>query len=189
MTGDRDKRTATAAVVVAVAAFAAVQSYSHIYDLARDHGQRGIVGALVPLSVDGLILAAALILSQPSAPRVLARVMLWSGIGATMGANVIYGLGYGVLGALLSAWPAYAFIGGVEMLTGMVRRERTRPATAALSNGHGAPEGGQEAARIFAGDLASGEVPSVRRVRREMHVGQPRAQEVHAYLSTLARTQ
>lgn len=39
MTGDRLIRTATAAVVVAVAAFAAVVSYSHIYDLGRAHGQ------------------------------------------------------------------------------------------------------------------------------------------------------
>jgi predicted small integral membrane protein len=39
VTGDRLIRTATAAVVVAVAAFAAVVSYSHIYDLGRAHGQ------------------------------------------------------------------------------------------------------------------------------------------------------
>jgi predicted small integral membrane protein len=36
-------RFATAAVVCAVAAFAAVVSYSHIYGLARDHGREGVM--------------------------------------------------------------------------------------------------------------------------------------------------
>jgi hypothetical protein len=56
----------------------------------------------------------------------------------------------------------------------------------APGNGSAAPEGGQEAARLYAAELARGEVPSIRRVRREMHVGQPRAQEVRAYLAALA---
>ena len=57
MTGDRMIRLATAAVVCAVAAFAAVVSYSHIYGLGRVHGQDGTAARLLPLSVDGLILA------------------------------------------------------------------------------------------------------------------------------------
>ncbi len=60
MTGDRVIRFATAVVVCAVAAFAAVVSYSHIYGLGRAHGQDGTAARLLPLSVDGLILAASL---------------------------------------------------------------------------------------------------------------------------------
>jgi len=41
VTGDRVIRLATAAMVCAVAAFAAVVSYSHIYGLGRAHGQDG----------------------------------------------------------------------------------------------------------------------------------------------------
>ena len=41
VSGDRLIRVATAAVVCAVAAFAAVVSYSHIYGLGRAHGQDG----------------------------------------------------------------------------------------------------------------------------------------------------
>ena len=37
------------------------------------------------------------------------------GIAATIGANIAYGAGYGLLGALISAWPAVAFIGSVEI--------------------------------------------------------------------------
>ena len=42
-------------------------------------------------------------------------------------------------------------------------------------------------AEPFAEDLARGEVPSLRRIRAELHVGQPKAQEVQARLSALAR--
>jgi hypothetical protein len=55
VSGDRVIRFATAAVVCAVAAFAAVVSYSHIYGLGRAHGQDGTTARLLPLSVDGLI--------------------------------------------------------------------------------------------------------------------------------------
>jgi hypothetical protein len=111
-------RFATAAVVCAVAAFAAVVSYSHIYGLGRMHGQDGTAARLLPLSVDGLILAASLVLSHEArndrdAPR-LARFMLWLGSAATIGANIAYGAGYGLLGALISAWPAVAFNGSVR---------------------------------------------------------------------------
>ena len=102
MTGDRVIRFTTAAVVCAVAAFAAVVSYSHIYGLGRAHGQDGTAARLLPLSVDGLILAASLVLlhearNDRDAPA-LARFMLWLGIGATIGANIAYGAGYGLLG-------------------------------------------------------------------------------------------
>ena len=125
-------RFTTAAVVCAVAAFAAVVSYSHIYGLGRAHGQDGTAARLLPLSVDGLILAASLVLLHEArngrdAPG-LARFMLWLGIGATIGAKIAYGAGYGLLGALISAWPAVAFIGTVEIAMQQVRRAPARHA-------------------------------------------------------------
>jgi hypothetical protein len=103
-------------------------SYSHIYGLGRAHGQDGAAARLLPLSVDGLILAASLVLLHEArngrgAPR-LARLMLWLGIGATIGANIAFGAEYGLLGALISAWPAVAFIGSVEIAMQQVRRSR-----------------------------------------------------------------
>ena len=128
MNGDKLIRTAMTAVVVAVAGFAAVVSYSHIYGLGRAHGQVGAAARLLPLSVDGLIVAASLVLLHEArngrgAPR-LARVMLWLGIAATVGANVAFGVRFGPLGAVISAWPAVAFIGAVEMAMQLVRRAR-----------------------------------------------------------------
>ncbi len=49
MTGDRLIRIAAAGVVAAVAAFAAVVSYSHIYDLGRGHGGSVLAARLLPL--------------------------------------------------------------------------------------------------------------------------------------------
>lgn len=125
MSDGRSIRWATAAVVVAVAVFAAIVSYTHIFELGRAHGQFGTAGRLLPLSVDGLILAASLVMLHEArqgrgAPR-LARCMLILGVAATVGANVAYGAVYGPLGALISAWPAVAFIGSAEMLIALIR--------------------------------------------------------------------
>jgi Protein of unknown function (DUF2637) len=194
--GDRLIRIAAAGVVAAVAAFAAVVSYSHIYDLGRGHGGSVLAARLLPLSVDGLILAMSLVMLHEArngrpAP-VLARCMLALGVTATLAANVAYGAAYGAVGAVIWAWPAVAFVGAVEVDLLLVRSARSTPAPvavpAALGNGHAVPEGGAEAAELYAAELTRGEVPSVRRVRREMHLGQPRAQQVHAYLSALTRT-
>jgi hypothetical protein len=129
LTGDRAIRALTAAVVLAVAAFAAVVSYSHIYDLGRAHGQAGTAARLLPLSVDGLILAASLVLlheaRQGGRAPILARLMLALGVSATVGANVAYGMAFGPLGALISAWPAVAFIGSAEMALSMIRSSRS----------------------------------------------------------------
>ena len=83
--------------------------------------------------MDGLILAASLVLlhearNDRDAPR-LARLMLWLGIAATIGANIAYGAGYGLLGALISAWPAVAFIGAIEIATQVRRARAPRAAT------------------------------------------------------------
>ena len=126
---DNAIRVMTTFAVLVVAGIAAVVSYSHIYGLGRAHGQDGTAARLLPVSVDGLILAASLVLLHEArngraAPR-LARFMLWLGIGATIGANIAYGAGYGLLGALISAWPAIGFIGAAEMAISMMRRSRT----------------------------------------------------------------
>jgi hypothetical protein len=56
--------------------------------------------------------------------------MLGLGVAATVAANVAYGSAFGVLGAVISAWPAVAFIGSVEMAMGLVRATRSAPGAA-----------------------------------------------------------
>jgi hypothetical protein len=44
----------------------------------------------------------------------------------------------------------------------------------------------ERAREVFAEQLAAGQIPSVRRLRAGLRVGQPRAKEVHAHLNALA---
>jgi pheromone shutdown protein TraB len=107
---DRLIRFATALAGATVAAVAAVISYRHAYDLVSTHGESGVTARLVPFTVDGLILAASMLIldanrhRQPVPP--LARWCLAAGVLATIGANLAHGLSHGPIGALVSAWPA-----------------------------------------------------------------------------------
>jgi hypothetical protein len=139
-----------------------VVSYSHIYGLGRAHGQDGTAARLLPLSVDGLIVAASLVLlhearNDRDAPG-LARFMLWLGIAATIGANVAFGAGYGLLGALISAWPAVAFIGAVEIAMQQVRRARAPRAAVSGSEVPEVPGDVEQAVRAaYAASVAAGQ--------------------------------
>ena len=140
-----DLRWVVYLTAAAVAAFAFIVSYSHIYDLGRKHAQSGTAARLLPLSVDLLIVAASLVLfiqsreRRPGAwlARWMPRLVLWAGIGATMGANVAYGLPHGWLAAVISGWPGAAFIGVVEMVMVTVRVPVPVPVPVPVAaNGH-----------------------------------------------------
>jgi hypothetical protein len=129
---DRWIRRGTAAAVLFVAAIAATVSFIHIRDLAATHGQTQLAAVLLPFSIDGTVVASSLVLLRAARLRLaapwLAQVMLLSSVLATLAANVAYGAASGVTGALISGWPAYAFIGCAEMSILMVRRTaRTTP--------------------------------------------------------------
>jgi hypothetical protein len=180
VTGDRLIRCATATVVLAVAGFAAVVSYSHIYDLGHSHGQDGTAARLLPLSVDGLILAASLVLLHEArngrAAPGLARVMLWLGITATVGANIAYGVTNGLLGALISAWLAVAFIGAVEMVMQLVRRARGPRAAA---TGPVVPGDAEQAARAaYAVSVTAGEPLSQRAIAERFGISRRKASQL-----------
>jgi len=126
---DRLIRITTALAVATVAAVAAVISYRHAYELVSAHGESGLTARLLPFTVDGLILAASMLIldasrhHQPVPP--LAQWCLGAGIAATIGANLAHGLGHGPIGALVSAWPALALAGSFELLMTLIRTERT----------------------------------------------------------------
>jgi hypothetical protein len=114
-------RITTALAVAAAAAVAAVISYRHAYELVTTHRETGLTAKLLSFTVDGLILAASMLIldgsrhHQPVAP--LARWCLGAGIGA----NLAHGLGHGPIGALVSAWPALA--GSFELLMTLIRTQ------------------------------------------------------------------
>jgi Protein of unknown function (DUF2637) len=116
----------TSAAVLGVGVIAAVISFLHIEHLSATHGQTPLASYLLPLSIDGDVVASSLTMlraawKQQAAPW-LGRGMLLAGVGATLAANVAYGLGSGVEGALISGWPALAFIGCAEMAIMSARR-------------------------------------------------------------------
>jgi Protein of unknown function (DUF2637) len=172
--------------VVGVAAVAAVASYEHAYALVRAHGEAGWTGRLVPLTVDGLIYASSMVMldsARRKAPvPALARWLLGLGIAATLAANVAHGLGHGPVGAAVAAWPAVALVGSYELLMVVIRSSQVGPGCA--SGCAGIPDPLQEqAAEVFAEQLAADRVPSVRAIRAQLHVGQPRAQRLRDYLA------
>ena len=192
MTGDKTIRAATAAVVVAVAGFAAVQSYSHIYSLAAGHGQDRLDSALLPLSVDGLILAASLVLLHAArgarpAGR-LAYFALWLGIGATIGANAAYGWPYGPLGIASSTWPALSFVLAVHVAMGAIKRARPgirqpladyQPEITPRGDSGGVPSDVVEAAKAsMAATVAAGNPWSVNQLQQQFSLTRAQATKV-----------
>jgi Protein of unknown function (DUF2637) len=131
--GDSFLRVSTAAAVLLVAFIAAVVSFIHIEQLAVTHGQTWLAAVLLPVSIDGTVAAASLVMLRAARRDMgtpwLARTMLGLAVAATLAANIGYGLPYGVPGALLSGWPAVAFVGCAEMAIGMVRRISRAPRT------------------------------------------------------------
>ncbi len=122
--------------VVAVAGVAAYISYWHAVEVVTRHGEQAVRGHLYPVVIDGIIVAASMVVldaarHREGAPK-LAWSLLLSGIGVTLAANVAFGVTYGLAGALWAAWPALAFVGCYELLMMLVRaaarRSQTGPA-------------------------------------------------------------
>jgi Protein of unknown function (DUF2637) len=212
---DTATRKITTGIVVAVGLFAGGDSYSHIFHLAREHHQDVMSAALVPLAGDGLVVAASatmLAAARNGKPVPLrARLMMLGGIGATIAANVAYGLPQGATGAFLSVWAVAAYIGCMELLTwmrenlGMQPRKTARTASAAPSASASgsadadAPEDELKDRRerrtrqpvadlLRAAEAAFTDrtaVPSLRDIQGAMSIGQARAQIVQGHLKSL----
>lgn len=232
---DRFTRVSAAATVVVIGAIAAYISYMHALDVATDHGETGTTGKLLPLTIDGLVYVASMVLLDAARRGVpapaLARLALTLGIGATVAVNVLHGVEHGVIGALIAAWPAVTLVVAVELLMGMIRRgqdenpsldestfagqgvsepldipdgyarwdeieparetlvtalpEKSHDVTNRKSHDATNPDLAPVIATArdrFAETLATGAVPSVRALRRELHIGHPRAVRVRQAL-------
>jgi len=184
---DRVIRWSTAGAVVGVAAVAAVASYEHAWDLVRAHGEAGWTARLVPLTVDGLVYASSMVMLEAARRKtqvpMLARWLLGLGIAATLAANVAHGLGHGLVGAAVAAWPAIALVGSYELLMMVIRGSQAVPDGVAGKAEVRDPLQ-EQVVEVFAGQLAADRVPSVRAIRAQFHVGQPRAQRLRNYLAT-----
>lgn len=192
MAVDRVIRWTTAGAVVGVAAVAAVASYEHAYALVQAHGEAGWTGRLVPLTVDGLIYASSMVMLDSARRKMpvqaLARWLLGLGITATLAANVAHGLGHGVLGAAVAAWPAVALVGSYELLMVIIRGAQVQDGADDTASTVREDPLNEQATQLFADELAAACVPSIRVIRSRLHVGQPRAQRIRTHLIALAST-
>lgn len=78
--------------------------------------------------------------------------------------------------------PAVALVGSYEPLM-MVIRSSQIPGDDASGTEDDADPLREQAAQLFAEQLAADRVPSVRAIRAQLHVGQPRAQRLRDYLA------
>jgi len=175
---DRIIRWTTAVAVIGVAAVAAVVSYEHADDLVRAHGETGWRARLIPLTVDGLIYASSMVMLDSARRGIrvpaLARWLLGLGIVATLAANVAHGLGRGLIGAAVGAWPAIVLVGSYELLMMVIRNSQVG-VKEAPETGHDTDPLQDRAVELFAGELTADRIPSVRTIRAQPHVGQSRA--------------
>lgn len=118
-------RRATSASVVVVGAIAAYVSYLHMHAVALRYGEDRVTAAVIPVSVDGLILAASMtLLGDSRAGRRrgwLSSVLLSVGCAASLAANMLHADAT-VVARLIAAWPAVALIGSYELLMRQIRQ-------------------------------------------------------------------
>jgi hypothetical protein len=165
---DRVIRWSTAVAVLGVAAVAAVAPYEHAYDLVRAHGEAGWTARMVPLTVDGLIYASSMVMldsvRRTMPVPALARWLLGLGIAATLAANVAHGLGHGLAGAAVAAWPAVALNGSYELLIMGIRGSQV-PVGCTPGSADDADPLQEQASQVFAEQLAADKVHSIRAIR------------------------
>jgi hypothetical protein len=116
-------RWTTTGAVLAVALVAAVASYEHMRALAELAGE-GWRAWLLPISVDGLAVAASMTMlvrrraGQPSGALAWAALLL--GLGASLAANVAAAEPT-VQGRLVAAWPPVALLLSYELLMQQIK--------------------------------------------------------------------
>ncbi|SNS61239.1 Protein of unknown function [Asanoa hainanensis] len=124
------RRIASILGTVAVTTIAAVASYDHMHELALSAGQSPALAAMLPLSVDGLVLVATVALGDGRRHRGSAWVALAVGVAASLAANVM-AADASPVSRVVSAWPAVALLLTVEVLARSGRTPATAtPATA-----------------------------------------------------------
>lgn len=185
--GDCLIRWAATVSVVLVTAIAAVISYGHARELVIRYGVTGLTADAMPLTVDGLVATCSLVIVDCARHARHAPWHAWAllitGACATVAANVAAGLSHGIVGAIIAGWPALVACGCFELL--IRQRKITRPA-AAVPQAVPEPTADpalDKARKLYASRVASGRLPSIRDIKRDLHVGSDRAGAIQAALA------
>ncbi|WP_261574943.1 DUF2637 domain-containing protein [Frankia gtarii] len=136
---ERAIRITTVIAVTTVAVVAAFVSYRHMRGVAMAHGEDSMTAAVLPFSVDGLIVAASMaMLAERRAGRNrswLSYVLLALGACASLLANVLHAEPT-VTARIIAGWPPLALLGSYELLMRQIhptaRRSVDDPVTTVL---------------------------------------------------------
>lgn len=122
--GDRITLWISTLSVIVLAGIAAVISYKHMYQLVLRYGETSWTAALLPISVDGMIVVASMSLlvdsRQGHRSGLLPWMLLVLGSTASLAANVAVAES-SVVGRLIAAWPSCALIGSYELPMRQIR--------------------------------------------------------------------
>jgi hypothetical protein len=132
---DRTEAITAAGGVAIVALTAAVISFSHVRRLALEAGESELAAWLLPISIDGAIVAAVSVILADSRtsrrPSGLTWLLLALGLAGSLAANIASAEPT-VTARAVAAWPPLALALGIEVLAGRARRwEARQPAAAA----------------------------------------------------------
>lgn len=120
-------RVTSILAVLGIAVVAGWVSYAHGYHVALAHHESGTLAMLYPITVDGLIYSASMVVldhnrRQLAVPR-LARWVLGIGISIAVVANVWFGIVFGWTTAVIAAWPAPSLVLAYELLMRIIRNQ------------------------------------------------------------------
>jgi hypothetical protein len=122
---DRRSAWTAAAGVATVAVTAALISFSHVNRVALAAGESRAAALLLPVSIDGAVVAAvAVILADSRAgrrPAGLTWLLLGLGLAGSLAANIASAQPT-LTARAVAAWPPVALALGIEVLAGMARR-------------------------------------------------------------------
>ncbi|MGH3977310.1 MAG: DUF2637 domain-containing protein, partial [Pseudonocardiaceae bacterium] len=122
-------RVITVVAVVVVAVIAAVVSYSHMQQLA-DRAGEAWRSWLIPLSIDGLVVAASMVLLTRRRRGMPGGRLAWSALGGGVLASLAANMADArpeITAVLVAGWPAAAFAVAFELLLQQRRAEHTPP--------------------------------------------------------------
>lgn len=119
-------RSVTVVAVVLVALIAAVVSYSHMQQLAERAGEAWR-SWLIPLSIDGLVVAASMVLVTRRRAGLPASRLAWAALGAGAAASLAANMADArpeVTSVLVAGWAPVAFAVAFELLLQQRRADR-----------------------------------------------------------------
>ncbi|WP_433177439.1 DUF2637 domain-containing protein [Actinoallomurus sp. CA-150999] len=123
-------RRITTVSVVFLALIAAVVSFGHMHELALRHGETSLNATLIPLSVDGMVVASSMSVLLAGRTGINVPWLPWTllivGSLASLAANVEVAEPT-VVGRVIAAWPSFAFVGAYHLLQGQLRSRLSDP--------------------------------------------------------------